>query len=451
MTIIAAACANWAVVVGGSVLIEGGLVRLLADQGAWSWSTSANIISSAGAVSGTFDEVSSNLAFLTPELLYRANGVDLLVRRNDVRFRDVALTPNQHATAGALENLAVTNPIFKAALDGSRAGLQVGLDTLSGEVHASLAAAATNDLDYIRSAALNQLPHSVQAVGHSNLGEARGSGVSVWGQGIAGFATRRNPTDIAGLRTDTKGFATGINLNVADIVNVGALFGYLDTDANIRRLGSRNNQVTSLHAGGYLGAELGALRLRAGGSYGWYETDATRAALLGTFSDSLRDTYKGRAWQAFGEIGFGVAAGDFSFEPYAGITRVNYRTRAIDEQGGAAALDGFATYRKTITSLGVKSALQVMERKDGRQGFVRLSGAWRYDIDNDGANAVLHFTGSQHPFLVKGAEPGKNMGIVDFAIDLPAGQNLDIGISYGGQFSNIYAGHSAKANLTLRF
>lgn len=440
------------VAASGQVTLNGGDVRLLADQGDWNYRSSADIVTGAAGVTGEFAGVTSNLAFLDPALSYASNAVRLTLRRNDVRFVDAAATPNQRAVASGLDRFPEGNALHDALLGSSMGGVGAALDSLSGESYTSLAAVAVNDTHYIRDAALRRLPHSVHAIGAVPSSDQRTSGgVALWAQGIAGFADREGSAGLAEVKTNTKGFTTGIELNRDDHFQLGIMGGYLDTDARVARLGSENNGVESWHAGGYLGAEAGALRLRAGGSYGWYENKAQRTALVNNFSDSLRSAYKGRGWQGFGEVALGLEAGKLKLEPFAGITHVDYRSRAIRENGGLAKLSGRSTYEVTMSTLGLRTSAVVLERADGRRGFLRLNGAWRRDLDSDGAQASLNFAGDSLSFVVVGAEMGKNVGLADVALDLPLGRNLDLGITYGGQFSNRYESHSMKASFTARF
>ena len=437
--------------VGGTATIEGGTVKLKANQGKWNIRSKAEVLTSVGGVTGAFDKLESNLGFLDGLLAYGPNAVTLTLRRNDVTFSSAGRTRNQRAVGRALDGLAERGPLFDALVDGGVDAVSASLDSFTGETHASLAAAAVNDAAYVRDAMLRRMPHSMTAVGAVEAENRTASGVTAWGQALAGFSTTAATPGIAAMKTNGKGFITGIDKNWDDRVNAGVAFSHVDTDVNVFRPGSNNNGVRSWHAGGYLSAEVGRVRARTGGSWGWYSNNMSRSASVNGFSDNLRDTYKGRAWQTFGEFGFGFEKGSLSFEPYANITHIDYRSGRIDERGGRAALAGRATQKATMSTLGLRTAAKLLPSADGRAGFARVNIGWRHDLDNSGAVALLSIEGSPKTFSVVGAEPGKNLGIIDLAIDLPASHNLDFGFNYGGQYSSQYESHSLKATVQFRF
>src|SRR3546814_1965837 len=78
-----AAGASDRLAVTGDVTIEGGTVQVLAEAGDYQPVTDYAIITAGGAVDGTFDAVTSNLAFLTPSLAYAADSVTLTLIRKD--------------------------------------------------------------------------------------------------------------------------------------------------------------------------------------------------------------------------------------------------------------------------------------------------------------------------------------------------------------------------------
>src|SRR5690606_21810146 len=90
----------------GTATINGGTVDVQAsDVGTWSSSTDFSILTADGGVTGEFDTVTSNLAFLTPTLSYDANSVQLTLTRNDIAFSEMADKAPEKAAAGALQRI----------------------------------------------------------------------------------------------------------------------------------------------------------------------------------------------------------------------------------------------------------------------------------------------------------------------------------------------------------
>src|SRR5690606_14743760 len=119
----------------GRAALNGGTVQVLAESGSYKPSTAYRILTAAGGVSGRFDTVTSNHAFLTPSLGYAANTVTLtLTRKKDpepLAFHSVAVTPNQYRTADAVEALGTGNRVYDTVLGTSVTGARQAFDALS--------------------------------------------------------------------------------------------------------------------------------------------------------------------------------------------------------------------------------------------------------------------------------------------------------------------------------
>lgn len=95
--------------VTGAALIKGGTLRLDAGPGTIRPGSTYGFLS-AGRVSGTFSNITSNLAFLVPTLAYRGSTVDVVVKTNSGRgapnYTTVAHTGNQQSVGAALTTAA---------------------------------------------------------------------------------------------------------------------------------------------------------------------------------------------------------------------------------------------------------------------------------------------------------------------------------------------------------
>lgn len=126
----------------GTARLEGGSVAHVGSSGVYDL-RSAYTILSAGALEGSFGDVTSDFAFLQPRLVYdyAAGNVTLDLWRNGRAFSSMAATGNQAATAEALDSIgfAAGSPVFDAVaqLPDDIDLIQGVFDALSGEVHAS--------------------------------------------------------------------------------------------------------------------------------------------------------------------------------------------------------------------------------------------------------------------------------------------------------------------------
>ena len=106
-------------------------------------------ILSAGSISGSFAGVSTDLAFLAPQLSYDAGNVYLALRRNDVGFATTGTTGNQASVGASVEALGAGNPIYDAVLWLTPAQAQNAFDQLSGEAFGSSGNAAVQSANVV--------------------------------------------------------------------------------------------------------------------------------------------------------------------------------------------------------------------------------------------------------------------------------------------------------------
>jgi uncharacterized protein with beta-barrel porin domain len=116
-------------------------------------------------VAGTFGSLTttSNLAFLTPTLSYSAMDVFLTLTAiappgtTVPSFPSIATTPNQIATAAAVQAQGAGAPLYDVILGQSVAGARAAFDALSGEIHPSAVSGAFDDSRLPREAVLDRL------------------------------------------------------------------------------------------------------------------------------------------------------------------------------------------------------------------------------------------------------------------------------------------------------
>ncbi|HEY4545756.1 MAG TPA: autotransporter-associated beta strand repeat-containing protein, partial [Pedomonas sp.] len=100
----------------GSATINGGTLSVLAAEGRYAARTGYTVLIAENGITGTFSEVTSNLAFLTSVLSYSNTSVTLDLLRNDISFASLAATANQRQSAAAVQALGAGNSLFEAVL-----------------------------------------------------------------------------------------------------------------------------------------------------------------------------------------------------------------------------------------------------------------------------------------------------------------------------------------------
>ena len=458
----------------GTATLTGGLVQVLAEQGDYALSTRYVILAAQGGVSGTFSNLTTNLAFLTPTLSYGANDVVLTLARNDVSFgagpgRFVAITRNQTGAGRGAEALGAGNRIYDALISSTIAEARAGFDALSGEAHAQGVSVAIETSHLVREAVLNRLRAPFET--SASLGTVQGAfsadlpgrkgGVSLpaprfesrrvtlWGEAIGAAGRSDGDGNAASLERRGGGMLAGVELESGGVSlwRIGALAGFTrhHFDLDARRSSGTQDAV---HAALYGGAKLGAVNLRAGAAYAWNETDLTRQVLLRGFSDVLRHDGNGSTTQGFAEIGYDLRVGAVAFEPFAQIAFVHVRIEAGTEQGGAAALRASGSSQNLgFKTLGLRAEAQL----GGMPLFARGMLGWRHAFGETTPSARLSFASGGGAFNVYAAPVARDALVAEAGLSWRASGMTSLGVAYTAALGDGQRDHALKGRLDVRF
>lgn len=452
----------------GTVTINGGAVRHLGLNGAYSSSRTYTIVTADGGVNGQFGGVLSDFAFLDPTLSYDPNNVYLRLDRNEVTFCSVGGTLNQCATGGGVESLGLGNPVYDAVLTLSESGARAAFDGLSGEVHASAKGAIIEESGTLRSAATDRLRSALGAVGATPMpvlsygftadkalaitGPMPRLGFSdrfaVWGQGYGSWGRRDGDGNAGKLSRSTGGLMVGADVAAFDTLRFGSFAGYSRTSFEVKdRISS--GESDNYHFGVYGGGQWGALGLRTGASYTWHEVETSRTVAFQGFSDALKADYSARTAQVFGELGYRIGLGRMALEPFAGLAYVNLHSDAFSERGGPAALTTRGSTTSTgFSTLGVRASTSFVVQ--GMDLTLRGTLAWRHAFGDVTPLTTFAFSGGG-AFTVAGVSIARNAALVEAGLDLAITRSATLGLSYAGQLATDSQDHGFKGNLTVRF
>lgn len=445
----------------GTVTIDGGTVRHIGLNGSYSPLRSYRIITADSGVSGTFAGVTSDFAFLDPTLSYDPNNVFLRLVRNDVAFCAVGNTPNQCATGNGVQSLGLGNPVHDAVLMLGETGARAAFDQLSGEAHASAKSVMIDDSRFVREAALDRLRDAFDAVGAVRspvMAYADGKQVAaaantdrfaVWGRGFGAWGQWNGDGNAATVNRDIGGFFIGGDGLVTDTIRLGVLGGYSRSSF---RIGDRKSSGSSdnYDIGLYGGTNWGAVAFRSGAAYTWHDLSTSRSVAFPGFADTLESDYRAGTAQAFGELGYGIEAGQVAFEPFANLAYVNLSTRGFSETGGAAALSGQSSNTDvTFTTLGLRASTS-FALDNGVSMTARGMLGWRHAFGDTTPLSTFAFAGGT-PFSITGVPIATDAAVVDIGLDVKLTPNVTLGLSYGGQFGNGATDQTARGNLAVKF
>ncbi len=447
------------IVATGAAAISGGTVRVLAGMGDYSPATTYTILTANG-VDGTFNGVTSNLAFLDPSLSYDTNNVYLTMTRNATSFQNVGVTRNQIAAGGGVESLGFGNPLYNAVLNLSAPQARTAFDQLSGEIHASAKASMIEDSRFVRNAINDRIRAAFDGVGASGgmvttyvdgkpvPVAANTNGVALWGQGFGSWGHTDRDGNAARLNRKTGGFFVGLDTAAFDAWRLGAVAGYSNTSFDVKDRHSSGSS-DNYHLGLYGGTNWGNIAFRTGAAYTWHDVSTNRNVSFSGFGNSLTADYDASTTQVFGELAYGVNMGATSFEPFANLAYVNLHTYGLSERGGAAALTSPSSNTDaTFTTLGLRAS-STFEANGTNVTAKGLLG-WRHALGGVIPTSTMRF-GDADAFTIAGVPVARNAAVIEAGLDLALTPDAALGVSYGGQFGSGISDQSVKANFNVRF
>ena len=447
----------------GAVTINGGTVNVTPENGTDDGSTYAlgtyNILTAAGGVSGTFDDVTDDYIFLDFTLGYDANNV-YLTSEQVLFFTDLARTPNQLSTAGALEALGSGNAVYDGlvTLAGDDAAVRAAYDSLSGEIHTSARTALIEDSRAIRNAAnermrmLSRRGRGARVAYASNSAQIEpvsASETAVWAQAFGAVGKLDDNGNAASMDRTLGGFLIGADTIVAEQVRLGLMGGYGRSNFDVDdRLSS--GSADSYHVGAYGAAQMGTISLRFGSAFAWHDIDTSRTANAGTLSNALSASYNASTVQVFGEAGYRLEDELAGLEPFIGMAYVHTSTDGFTETGGATALTvGSSSANTAFTTLGLRAEGDI----DLGQGeAATLSGmlGWRYAFGDVTPSATMNFAGNA-PFSIKGVPLARNTLAVDLGAGMALSETVTLGVAYSGEIGASAQDHGFRATLVVAF
>lgn len=432
----------------GNVSLGGSSLNILAGAGSWAPSTSYSIVQAA-SLNGTFGSVSSNLAFLTPELAYSATGVDLTLERNDISYVSVAETYNQRAVADALGAAAggsLNDAIEVLSAEQARAAY----DSLSGELHASTRGALFDDSRHVREAVTERLRAGQSGLASGDvLHSDADSGLTFWLSSYGNWSDKDGDSNVASLDRDSRGTLIGLDLPLNQTWRLGVAAGYGTSDLDVsRRESSADIDSTSLTA--YLGGQWDALSLRLGVARTWNEVDSKRDVQVGALRETVKAGYDADTTQVFGELGYALQLGELTLEPFAGLAHVEVDSDGFDEHGGNTALSGESEDDSVdYASLGLRAATPLGDIA-GLPLNLHASLAWQHAFDEPSEDSRLSLAGYDS-FTVKGVPVAEDSALAQLGLGLQLAPQANLQLGYSGQFGDGNSDHGVRLGLNVSF
>ena len=431
--------------VSGKATIQGGSTLVLAQAGNWVPRTNYIILTAGQGITGQFASATSSLTFLTPVLTYGSNDVTLSLERNDISFASVAATPNQQATANAVETLGWNSSVYNALVETDAITAQHAFDLLSGQIYASTRTALIDDSRYIRDAINDHLLGLNN--GANGLSAATDGGVTAWTSGWGHWGANDSNGDAARLQADGSGLLVGADLPLG-IARLGAVIGSSQNSARVDTLDS-SSHTTGTHFGIYGSVHAGAFQLLGGAAYAWQSVNTNRDIAFGNFSSSSGSHYDADTAQAYVDGSYAFTIGRNSIAPYLNVARVQLHTDAASENSGAAALNINAnTSSSTDAALGVRGVFALDARGDIN---AHVGVAWQQAWGATASVSTLQFQSGGDAFQVAGVPLAHHAGVLDGGVSFALAPSFSADVSYNGQFASHAKDQSARMSFTWTF
>jgi outer membrane autotransporter protein len=487
----------------GKADLEGGTVEILAENGSYQPAITYTILTADGGLINTFAGVASNFAYLDPSLSYGSHDVRLTLTRKTmptdptdlpttptdptdpadptdpidpgestpqpVAFNSVALSRNQYRVADAVEALGTGNRLYDAVIGQSVSGARHAFEALSGEAHASRNAAAIGQASLVQTALGSRLrqpligssmPLMAQGIYAADKADMAVQPVVVpvlnavrpytlWGEGFGTWGKVDGNGNAAALDSSTGGFVLGAETRLSTTSTFfGIAGGFSRTSFDVdARLSS--GSTDSIFAALYGSTAWGNLSLRLGASYAWNDIDVSRTIGFPGFADGTHASYDGWTALAFAELGYEVDMGSVQSEPFVGVSLLRLHADGFQEEGGPAALTGYAQDQDLSTTI-VGVRVEAGLREDLPLTVRGLLG-WRHSYGDVAPEMQLAFAGGESPFTVQGTPVDRDALVAQAGLDWQASDAISLGIAYSGQVGWRAQEHSVKGSFAWRF
>ncbi|EKF39809.1 outer membrane autotransporter barrel domain-containing protein [Nitratireductor indicus C115] len=446
---------------GRATLGSGSVIRI--GPGVLDPFSTRTILKADSGVYGIFGEIASSYAFLTPNLTYDADSIDLSLTRNTIGFADRATTRNQQSVAESAESLGQGNAVYNAvaALPDDNALIGAGFDALSGEIHASAKSVLIEESRFLRyavnerigtafgNAGAKALPILAYAAGGApKVVAADDAGPVFWAHGFGAWNSTDGNSNTASLDSDTGGLLIGTDAAVGDW-RVGVLAGYSHSGFSMDDRASSGTS-DNYHLGLYGGRQWKQLSLSAGAAYSWHGIETSRAVVLPGLSDGLTADYDAGTFQVFGDLGYGIELQSGArLEPFVNLAHVSLHSGGFSENGGAAGLSARGgSMNSTFATLGLRAEHDMT--LGGVETKLRGAIGWRHAFGDTSATSTNAFS-SGPGFTVAGSPISENSLLLEAGLDISLSERATLGVSYQGQAAAALLQHGLNGMLRVRF
>ena len=458
----------------GTATINGGTVQVVAASGNYGRSTTYTILNATGGVTGTYSNVTSNFAFLTPSLSYDANNVFLMLLLSQNAFAAGAQTSNQRAVGTVLDQVSGSASGDFGTVINALAGLNTSqgpaaLDAISGQQYSAFGTANLASGISFMNVVGQQMSSARGGFGQGKASRAALAEAcefacvaetpgawSTWISGLAGTGSVDGNGNSATLTFNSAGAAAGIDYRVDPRFLVGLAVGYASGNQWLNGFGGRGT-TDSYQASVYASFTSGAFYTDALLGYGHNDNQMTRTIVIPGLQPR---TAMGRtgASQFLGQVEIGYRmpvyeATAASLTPFARLQVSNVHQAAFTENGANALNLGVAQQTtgsvRSVLGAELAGALDLGWRE---KLALQLRLGWVHEYADTSRPVTASFAGAPGPsYTVYGASPQRDSAVIGLAAETSVSRGTSIYLRYDGEIAATDSSHAFSAGLRMKW
>ena len=420
--------------VTGQAKIDGTL-KIVPTESPAALDTNYQLLTAGKGIQGHFAHIdtSSISPFLALKLQYETNGIYYSIGRG----AQIALhgeTFNQIATASLVDSLSNSHFLVQKLTRLLPNAALHALDTLSGEIYASLPTVLAEQSRVVRDTALQHARiHSVESVAdsHDNEGIRAWARVEHSNQQIKSVNRQKGA---AAINSQESIPLIGVDFLWQDALRIGAIAGSGHSTVQAHQIESRS-KVKANYLGAYLSHQWDRWNVLGGITQASQTLHTLRHMMIDTQTvEDLTAKHDATTRQFFLELTTQCAVGPGTVEPFAQFAHVRVAADGVQESGGNTRLSVHRQTENThIETIGVRFNSHFVAQPSDHW---ILSGAlaYRHTGGDTMSTAKVTFPATQ-TFIIMGANQGKNAAIGDLGLTFFTTPHSQLKLGYTGIFS----------------
>ncbi len=427
----------------GTATLTGGSVEVLAENTTYQASTDYTILNAMGGLDGTFNSVTSNLAFLEPTLNYDANNVFLNLARNTTSFSDVAFTPNQLAVANTLSNS--NEPSLEDLIDDieglTEDDARQAFDSLGGVQYANIQSILPKLSQTFQNLLGDRLKGDTLAFNDSsmqglNSGDTLSAEEEVWLTVYGSSGDIDNTSKASGSDYDTQGIIIGTERDIHSNLRLGVAAGYADSDIDAKDF---DGDVDSYQLAVYGGWKHQDYFINGQFDIGQHQFDSTRKIIVGATNSTASADYDSEQYSMIVEGGKNIKLSPVTtLTPFAGLSYFLIHRDSFTETGAGAENLKVSSEKDELfrSQLGLQVS-HVFKTDNDKALTGDLSMAWVHDYGSTEDSITAGFsTASNTKFNITGPKLDRDRLALSAGFTGALSDDIDLNIHYNAEISS---------------